>query len=179
MNTAADDYFLLFGLERTMAIELAELTQRYHRLQSEFHPDRFAGATSLQRQAALQHASRINDAYATLKKPLSRAAYLVSLYGVDVHTETDTAMPVDFLMQQLEWREALEEADDDTTRAALRSEISRARDSVVGAATAALAKFVAAGSEGQESQEVYDLLRRWIYLEKLMAPENFSGNLAK
>ena len=161
------DYFSLFGLPRTPHLDGGELTQRYRRLQNEMHPDRYVVASTMLRQLSLQQASRINDAYAVLKNPLRRAAYLLSLYGADVYNETDTALPVDFLAQQLEWREALTETDSPAGRAPLLTEIRAARDEVAAAAAAPLTQLVeSAGVEGADAG--YDLVRRWIYLDKLL-----------
>lgn len=166
----ANDYFSLFGLPRSAVLDTDELAQRYRKLQSHVHPDRYAGAPRLQRQVALQHASRINDAYAVLKKPLARAVYLLSLYGVEVYAEQDTAMPTDFLQQMLEWREALVEEDDEQAGAALRQEIIKTRDAIAAEAAKTLEAIIAA--EGGDTDAAYHLLRRWVYLEKLIgAPE--------
>lgn len=177
---AAADYFSLFGLPRSPHLCTDELARRYRRLQSEVHPDRYAAAAALLRQMSLQQASRINDAYAVLKNPLRRAAYLLSLYGADVYNETDTALPADFLAQQLEWREALEEADA-AARAPLLAEIRVVRDGVAATATAALTQLVAAAENTADAEAGvsdtragYDLLRRWIYLDKLL--ETSAGN---
>ena len=148
-----------------MRLDAAELAQRYRTLQQRAHPDRFAGADELQRQLALQQASRINDAYAALNKPLARAAYLLSLYGAEVYDETNTAMPPEFLMQQMEWREALEEGDD-AARTALRAQVAAVRDETAAAAESALEAVVADG--GADTAAALDIVRRWVYLEKLL-----------
>jgi molecular chaperone HscB len=111
MNPSADnDHFSLFGLPQMFAIDVAHLDLRYRKLQSEVHPDRFASASTLERLQSLQAATHANEAYQTLKDPLSRARYLLSLRGIDTQEENNTAMPTEFLMQQMEWREAVEEA---------------------------------------------------------------------
>lgn len=171
MDSAAADHFALFGLPRAVALDADELQRRYHRLQAQAHPDRHAGAPDHQRRLALQMASRINDAYAVLKGDLSRAAYLLLLYGADVYSDSDTAVDADFIEQQLEWREALQEAQDAAAQAALRQEIKQARDGVAAAAGAALTALIAQG--GGDTGAAYDLVRRWTYLEKLLAPANF------
>jgi molecular chaperone HscB len=109
MNPALDD-FQLFGLERRFALDRAELDERRRALQGEVHPDRFAAADAAARRAAMQSAVRVNEAYARLKDPLRRAAYLCHLAGVAIGAEDNTAMPVDFLERQMAWRETLDEA---------------------------------------------------------------------
>ena len=105
-----DDDFALFGLPRRFAQERAVLDARWRELQAEVHPDRFAAEGTASQRAALQWAVRVNEAYQRLKDPLKRAAYLCELAGQRVDAENNTAMPGAFLMQQMEWREALEEA---------------------------------------------------------------------
>ena len=103
-------HFELFQLPQRFVIDLQALDKAYHEVQSQAHPDRFASATDAEKRVAMQWATRANEAYQTLKNPLARATYLCELNGVDLQTESNTAMPPNFLMQQMEWREALEEA---------------------------------------------------------------------
>ena len=86
------------------------LERSYREIQSKVHPDRFAHAGDAERRASLQWTTRVNEAYRTLKDPVQRAKHLLELHGVDVAFETNTAMPPEFLMQQMELRESLEEA---------------------------------------------------------------------
>jgi len=104
------NYYELFGLHPGFAIDQAQLDQHFRKLQSEVHPDRFAAASAADRLRSMQMATHVNEAYQTLKSPISRARYLLHLNGVDTGEETNTAMPAAFLMQQMEWREAIEEA---------------------------------------------------------------------
>jgi molecular chaperone HscB len=107
-----DDDFRLFGLAQRFALNRAQLDERWRALQSEVHPDRFAAQGTAAQRVAMQWAVRVNEAYKRLKDPLSRAAYLVALRGGAVQAESNTQMPAEFLMQQMAWREALEEARD-------------------------------------------------------------------
>jgi len=109
MNLAADD-FELFGLPRRFALDRHELDARRRALQAEVHPDRFAGADAAARRAAMQSAVRVNEAHARLADPLKRAAYLCDLAGTPVRAEDNTAMPLDFLREQMAWRESLDDA---------------------------------------------------------------------
>jgi molecular chaperone HscB len=106
------DHFALFGLPRRFEIDERALESRYHDLQSAAHPDRHAHRAEQDRRLSMQWATRINEGYRLLRSSLSRARYLLELEGVDVGAENNTAMPADFLMQQMEWREALDEARD-------------------------------------------------------------------
>src|SRR5664279_6432387 len=104
------DDFTLFGLPRRFALDDAELAARRRALQAEVHPDRFAASGPAAQRTAMQWAVRVNEAYGRLKDPLKRAAYLCELRGAPINAENNTAMPASFLMQQMEWREALDEA---------------------------------------------------------------------
>lgn len=109
MNLTAD-FFSLFELPKSFRINLSELDSRYRDVQAQVHPDRFAHASEGERRMSMQWATRANEAYQTLKKPLERAKYLLQLAGHDIQAESNTAMPTDFLMEQMEWREAVMEA---------------------------------------------------------------------
>jgi molecular chaperone HscB len=101
------DHFELLGLPVRFAVDAARLEHGYRELQSQVHPDRFAAASEPERRVAMQWATRANEAYRTLRDPLERARYLLHLKGYDTGEETNTSMPPDFLMQQMEWREAV------------------------------------------------------------------------
>jgi len=103
-------HFELFGLAPAYALETGALERSYRDIQSRVHPDRFAHAGDAERRASLQWTTRVNEAYRTLKDPVQRAKHLLELKGVDVAFETNTAMPSEFLVQQMELRESLEEA---------------------------------------------------------------------
>ncbi len=104
------NFFQLFGLPERYRIDSAELSQRYRTLQGEVHPDRFSHRPESERRLSMQWATQINEAYQTLGNSVQRGRYLLQQHGVDTLEETNTAMPADFLMQQMEWREAIEEA---------------------------------------------------------------------
>jgi molecular chaperone HscB len=104
------NHFELFHLPQRFAIDSVALDNAYHEVQNRVHPDKFAHAGDAEKRVAMQWATRANEAYQTLRNPFKRAAYLCELNGVDLQIESNTAMPGAFLMQQMEWREALEEA---------------------------------------------------------------------
>jgi molecular chaperone HscB len=109
LKLASDDFELL-GVPRRFEQDRAVLDARWRALQAEVHPDRFAAEGAAAQRAAMQWAVRVNEAYQRLKNPLERAAYLCQLGGAPVDTGNNNAMPRSFLMQQMAWREALEEA---------------------------------------------------------------------
>jgi molecular chaperone HscB len=104
------NHFELFGLAPAFALDLARLESAYRDIQSKVHPDRYAQAGDAERRASMQMTTRVNEAYRALKSPVQRAKYLLELNGVDVGFETNTAMPREFLMEQMELREKLEQA---------------------------------------------------------------------
>jgi molecular chaperone HscB len=104
------NHFDLFHLPQSFTVDMTALNKAFHEVQNQAHPDKFASATSAEKRVAMQWATRANEAYQTLKNPLKRATYLCELNGVNLEVESNTAMPREFLMQQMEWREALEDA---------------------------------------------------------------------
>ena len=103
-------YFELFDLPVRFAVDGEALETAYRKVQAEVHPDRFASAPEAERRRALELATEANEAFQTLRSPVARARYLLQLRGSDTQEETNTAMPVDFLMAQMEWREAVADA---------------------------------------------------------------------
>jgi molecular chaperone HscB len=108
---AASD-FELFRVPMQFAQDRAQLDARWKHLQREAHPDKFASQGAAAQRVAMQWSVRINEAYQRLKDPMRRAAYLCELGGAPIQAENNTAMPAAFLMQHMEWREAMEDAAD-------------------------------------------------------------------
>jgi molecular chaperone HscB len=104
------NHFELFNLPARFDVDTALLDVAYREVQGRVHPDRFVNATDAEKRVAMQWATRANEAYQTLKNPQKRAQYLCEINGADLQTESNTAMPMAFLVQQMEWREALGEA---------------------------------------------------------------------
>jgi len=121
-----DNDFQLFGLAERHALDRAAVDARWKALQAEVHPDRFAAEGAAAQRVAMQWAMRVNEAYQRLRDPLRRAAYLCELRGVPVQAENNTRMPAAFLMQQMAWREALDEATDETALTALDADAAQA-----------------------------------------------------
>jgi molecular chaperone HscB len=108
----SDDDFTLFGLPPRQQLDRAVLDARRRELQAATHPDRFAAEGTAAQRVAMQWSVRVNEAWQRLKDPLSRAAYLCERRGVPIAAESNTAMPREFLQQQMTWREALDDAAD-------------------------------------------------------------------
>ena len=109
MNLQSTD-FELFAVPARFAQDRAQLDARWKELQREVHPDRFAAQGAAAQRVAMQWSARINEAYQRLKDPQRRAAYLCELNGAPIEAENNTAMPPEFLMQQMDLRERLDDA---------------------------------------------------------------------
>lgn len=110
MSHTAHQFFELLGLPQQYNIDLALLQSNYRKIQAEVHPDKFVTASPSERLQSMQTATLMNEAYQTLKHPTTRARYLLQLQGIETLEDSNTAMPADFLMTQMEWREAIEDA---------------------------------------------------------------------
>jgi molecular chaperone HscB len=157
----AQDHFALFGLAPRFALDLDALDAAYRRVQAQVHPDRFAAGSAAERRVAMQWATRANEAFRTLRSPLARATYLCETHGAPIEAESNTAMPAAFLAEQLEWREALDEARGDA--AALR-----ALEDEVGAAHAAIEERLAETLDARSDYPAAAVLvRQLMFIERL------------
>jgi molecular chaperone HscB len=130
LNLQSSD-FELFGLPGRFAQDRAAIDARWKELQREAHPDRFAAQGQAAQRVAMQWSARINEAYQRLKDPLKRAAYLCELRGAPINAENNTAMPAAFLVEQMEWREALDDAQSEADVDALDEQLNGARKQVL------------------------------------------------
>jgi len=165
MEGFKQNHFELFGLAPGFGLDEERLEQAYREIQARVHPDRFAHAGEAERRASMQWTTRVNEAYRTLKSSVARARYLLELNGVDVAFETHTKMPPQFLLQQMELREALEaaqEAKDATALAALRKDLDGARRALEDE----LARQLDGGHDYRSAAES---VRKLMFLEKLDA----------
>jgi molecular chaperone HscB len=156
-------HFELFGLPTAFALDAERLEMAYREIQSRVHPDRFAHAGDAERRASLQWTTRVNEAFQVLKSPVARAQHLLELQGVDVAFETNTAMPPDFLMQQMELREALENAVSSKDPAAvdgIRKDLRNEKS--------VLEKEIAQAIDAKKDYAgAAELVRKLMFLEKL------------
>jgi molecular chaperone HscB len=156
------NYFELFKLPQTFNLDVATLESNYRKIQSESHPDRFVTAPSAEKLASMQTATMANEAYQTLKSPGMRAAYLLSLQGIAAIDEKNNQMPADFLMQQMEWREAIEDAEntgDVSTLESLLNEIDVAGKN--------LQENLKEQFQHNHLSEATDSTRRLIFMDKV------------
>ncbi len=121
-HSASENYFNFFGLSPQFQVDLPELDRAYLAIQKEVHPDRHARGSDSEQRLAMQMTTLANTAYQTLKNPIQRGLYLCQLHGIDAQLETNTAMPAAFLLQQIAWRESLEDHGDDLAALAALSE---------------------------------------------------------
>lgn len=158
------DHFALLGLPRRFALDSPRLDAAWRELQAKVHPDRFATASDAERRVAMQWASRVNEAYRSLKSPLPRAKYLCELQGAAIEAESNTAMAPAFLAQQMEWHEALDAAREAGTADAydtLRGDILRARGEVQAEVAALL------DGDPPDAHAAVARIREWMFLERL------------
>ncbi len=159
--TLQDNDFVLFGLPEQFAQDRAAIDARWKDLQREAHPDRFAAQGGAAQRVAMQWSVRINEAYQRLKDPLKRAALLCELCGAPIDAERNTAMPADFLMQQMEWREALDDA-----RAAKDGNALAALDSELADTRRAQLDLIGAALDGDDYHKAALGVRQLMFLEK-------------
>ncbi len=160
---SAPDHFALLGLPARQALDAAELEQAWKAVQAQVHPDRHASGSDADRRAAMQWAAAANEAVRCLRSPVMRAAYLCERAGVDLQRESNTRMPAEFLMQQMIWRESLDEARSDRNQAALdalSAELQRHEQ--------ALARHVEQLIDEQQDHDAAAArVREWMFLDKL------------
>ena len=159
------DHFVLFGLQPAFRIDAQTLDERFRKLQAQVHPDRFTQASESERRASLQWATRVNEAYQSLKTPLSRAQYLIELTGHCLDRESNTAMPPEFLIEQMEWREAVAEA----MQAGQIDELDQLHHRVGQETKARYAKLAGMLDDQADVKAAADEVRCLMFLEKLLA----------
>jgi len=155
--------FELFGLAPAFSLDMDALEKAYREIQARVHPDRFAASGDAERRASLQWTTRVNEAYRMLKSPVQRGKHLLELRGIDVAFETNTAMAPEFLMQQMELREGLEEAIGRKSAAdldALRSGLRKSRDQLV----QEIARSI---DRDKDLQAAAEQVRKLMFLERL------------
>jgi molecular chaperone HscB len=162
--------FELFGLPQQFAQDRTEIDTRWKDLQREAHPDKFAAQGPAAQRVALQWSVRINEAYQRLKDPLKRAAYLCELLGAPIDAENNTAMPADFLMEQMEWREALEEAGGEDELEAIAQHLAGSRRQLI----ARIAQLL---DEDKDAAGAAQQVRALMFLERF--GEDIEGRLAQ
>lgn len=160
------DFFTLIGLPRSFNLDQAALDARFRELQREVHPDRFAAADDAARRASMMLATQINEGYQTLRSPLKRATYLLSLAGVDIGAESNTAMSPAFLMLQMEWREQVADARAGKDLAALQT-LETGVSEAIRTAYADLGARLDALTPGSDTQPAVEAVRQLMFLEKL------------
>ncbi|HSG22099.1 MAG TPA: Fe-S protein assembly co-chaperone HscB [Azonexus sp.] len=158
------DHFALFGLDRAFRLDLSDLDSRYRDVQAQVHPDRFVNAGEGERRLSMQWATHANEAYQTLKKPLQRATYLLHLSGHDIQAESNTAMPADFLIDQMEWREAVMEA----RHGGDHHELEHLHNRLRGDITRRYHELGELLDDVGDHSQATDRVRRLLFLEKLL-----------
>jgi molecular chaperone HscB len=154
-----DSDFDLFDLPRRFEQERARIDARWKELQREAHPDNFAAQGAAAQRIALQWSVRINEAYQRLKDPLKRAGYLCELRGAPIEAHSNTAMPGEFLLEQMDWREALDEADSE-------EEVQALSDRVMARRRAMLARIQQLLDVENDAREAAQQVRALMFIER-------------
>ena len=155
-------YFTLFQLEPAFDIDAENLEQTYRALAARFHPDKFASASAFEQKQAVMMSSTINDAYRTLKNPIDRAAYLLKTLGIDADAPEHTSFAPEFLMQQMEWREALMDV-----QMAQNNEALRALDQEISCEQDKLYQDLQTAFAGKDHETAAQWVRHGRFLNKL------------
>lgn len=160
------NYFDFFQLPQTYAIDLATLDAHFRKIQTEVHPDKFVTASSAERLQSMQTATFANEAYQTLKHPTSRARYLLKLQGINTEEHSNTSMPLDFLMTQMEWRESVEDAKMTKDLSALENQLKVMKQEANRLQTQLAEELV------NKKQEAADTVRKLSFIDKISADVN-------
>ncbi|MDO4907268.1 Fe-S protein assembly co-chaperone HscB [Neisseria sp.] len=155
-------HFALFKLEPAFDIDVEMLEQTYRSLAARFHPDKYAAASAFEQKQAVMMASAVNEAYRVLKNPTERAACLLQLHGIEADAPEHTTFAPEFLMQQMEWRETLEEARSNGNTAVLAE-----LDGEIAAEQQKLQQQLSTAFSRQNHDEAAALVRQSRFLDKL------------
>ncbi|MBW8192737.1 co-chaperone HscB [Neiella marina] len=162
-----NNYFQLFGLTEQFSLDQAALMQTYRDLQKSVHPDHYANQGQQAQRLAVQKSAQINDAYQTLKSPLLRAQYMLLLVGVELKGEQQTLRDPMFLMQQMEWREEL----DDLKRSQDIDKLEAFSDAISAERAALNSNIASAFDAGEHRQDVQtwaNEVRKLSFMDKLL-----------
>ena len=157
------DYFGLFSLPHVFGLDAEQLDRAWKSVAMAVHPDRFATASAVEKRVAMQWSARANEAYRVLKDPLSRARYMCECAGVDLQTETNTAMSAEFLIQQMQWHERVDELNDHPDSndvAAFKIELAEALSDTTSRVQSLL--------DEKRYADAAKLIREWMFLDKLI-----------
>lgn len=155
-------YFNLFQLKPSFNIDTEALEQTYRALAARFHPDKFASASAFEQKQAVMMSSTINDAYRTLKSPIDRAAYLLKSQNIDADAPEHTSFSPEFLMQQMEWRETLMDAQMEQNH-----DVIRALDQEIQEVQSSLYQDLQQAFEQQDYESAAQWVRHGRFLNKL------------
>ncbi len=157
-----ENYFKLFNLPERYFLDQSALDAAYHTVLAHTHPDHFAAAGEAQKRIAVQWTARANDGYRILKDPLQRAIHLLHLRGVELGVESHTAMDHAFLVQQMEWRERLEQAAASKDEPALRALLNVLRETAQRHLNMLTRLF-----ESEAHQEAAEITRQWMFVQRV------------
>jgi molecular chaperone HscB len=166
------DFFSFFGIEPQLALDPVSLQKRFYELSRQWHPDRFAARGAADRQLALENTALLNDAFRTLKQPVSRAEYVLSRHGLAIDEAASKQVPPELLEEVFEMNMALDELKDGD--ASVRPQLESARSGFL-ATLADIDRQLEAGFRGWDEShaesvlgEIRALLNRRKYIHNLV-----------
>lgn len=167
------NYYQLFGLEKTFLVDKAVLGEKYRKLQREFHPDKFASKSASEQRLSVQFTSLLNSAYQTLKSPLLSAEYLLSLSGHPVKSDSMTIEDNEFLFLQMEWRESLSDfselfKSDGADKASVYDQLQLLREQVMLERQELIDSFEAQYGNG-EFDSAIQIVAKFHFVEKMLS----------
>ena len=165
LYSVSANFFLMFGLKNTFKLDASALETNYRAIQSASHPDRFVTASNAEKLQSMQTATLANEAYLTLKSSANRAKYCLMLQNIDAVNELNTNMPADFLMQQMEWREAMEDAKKTKNIVALEQLLTEMQAE----AESLQAELIDLLDEKKDYMSATDATRKLIFIDKVSA----------
>lgn len=159
-----NQYFSLFQLPQQFSVDNTKLEKNYRILAAKCHPDKFVGKSAFEQKQAMMMAATVNEAYRILSNPLDRAAYLLKQQGIDADAPEHTHFPPEFLMQQMQWREELENAQQTTDIAAIEQLAATIQDS-----QQQLLHKLSTTFQQQQFEQAAELVRQGRFLSKLQS----------
>lgn len=155
-------YFEIFDIPVSFECDIDVIQKHYRELQKAVHPDKFVNSSDLEKRISMQHTSRINEAFNTLKNPVERALYLLKLKGLEINFDNETTMDAQFLMEQLELRESLAAVGNDT----MSLDKLDVMDGEVKNKLSQLMLDFSSSYEADETEQARELIRKMQFLQK-------------
>ena len=157
MQIANKNYFQLFDLPESYDLDTDRLTAEYHKLQLDYHPDKYSSGSEKEKISAQVASSYINDAYETLNSPLKRAAYILTIKGKDIEKVDQSDLSMEVLVEQMELRESLGDLPEDATALQTLEELKNTAQGKIQKKQLTFAKEIESGDFSAAKQTFHEL----------------------